>query len=142
MSYSRKIDIADDRLQSGKQFAGFAADLTDSEIQQTIKVVNSIRTRYAGKPFTVQNLDALRDEVLTRLAGIGILASVDVAPCLNGEPPTVEIVGKVGDPGFNAATDHEKKRWEVLKANERGEDYYGQTTEDTVAKIKKRSKDE
>lgn len=116
----------DDRIQSGKEFAKVAADLTDDEIQKTVQIVNSVRLRYAGKPNTVENLEDLRDEVLTRLSEIGVLATLDPAPCFYGEPPTVEIIGKVDDPGFQKPFDHEKKQYEVRKATDRGEDFLGQ----------------
>ncbi len=132
------LPTPDDRIQSGKQLAGFASELTDDEIKQVIGVVNDIRLRYSTKAFTLANLEALRDEILHRMANIGVLVSVDVATCLNGEPPTVEIVGKVGDAGFQKEFDHEKKRYEVNKAIERGEDYLGQTGDADGGKAKKR----
>jgi hypothetical protein len=100
----------------------------------------SVRRNYQHKAFTTANLDALRDETLTRLAGIGVLASVDVAPCLNGEPPVVEIIGKVGDVGFQKPFDHERKQYEVNKANDRGEDFLGQSGEADASKAKKRNR--
>jgi hypothetical protein len=83
--------------------------------------------KYANKPNTADNLERLRDEVLTRLSEINILATLDPAPCFYGEPPIVEIIGKVAtDPIHKVGMDHEKKRYEVLKSKERNEDYLGQ----------------
>lgn len=135
------METPDGIAGSDKELAGLAADLTDAEIKQVVQIVNRIRERYANKPFTVENLDGLRDETLTSLAGINVLASVDVAPCLSGEPPIVDILGKVeGDKMHQYGMDHELKRWEVLRANERGEDYLGQKEVPNAAKAKKRSK--
>lgn len=130
-----------DIITSGKEFAGFASELTDEEIKRALQVIMSVRRNYQHKAFTVENLDALRDETITRLAEISILASVDVAPCLNGEPPVVEIVGKVStDPIHKHGFDHERKYYEVNKANERGEDYLGQTSDADATKAKKRNR--
>jgi len=117
----------DDTIKTGKQFAGVATDLTDREIQQTVDLINEVRKKYAGKVNTDFNLEALRSEVLHRLAEISVLAEVDPSPCLYGEPPIIEIIGKIsGDPIHEHGFDHERKRWEVLEAEERGEDYRGQ----------------
>lgn len=116
-----------DVITSGKQLAGWAADLTDEEIQKTVSIVNAARAKYAGLPNTAENLEKLRDEMLTRLADINILAEFDPTPSLYGEPPQVEIIGKVStDPIHKYGFDHEKKAAEVRKAKELGEDYRGQ----------------
>ncbi len=110
-----------------KTFAHSASDLTDREITGVFKVVESVRQKYMGKPNTAENLDALRDEALTRLMEIGILATLDPAPCFYGDPPVLEIVGKVsGDNIEKYGFDHEQKGYEVNKAIDRGEDWLGQ----------------
>lgn len=135
------LGTPDGIASNDKELAGLAADLTDAEIKMVVQVVNRIRERYSNKPFTTENLDGLRDETLTSLAAINVLASVDVAPCLNNEPPIIDILGKVeGDAMHKFGMDHERKRWEVLRANERGEDYLGQKEAPDAAKAKKRSK--
>jgi hypothetical protein len=115
-------------VHSGKELALNAIDLTDEEVAKSVSIVYELQQKYATRAFTEANLDALRDEVLTRLAEVGVLATFDPAPCLHGEPPVVEFLGKVsGDKTFHTeGLDHERKQWEVLKAKERGEDYYGQ----------------
>lgn len=115
-------------MHSDRAFSQSASDLTDHEIQQTFKIVELVRLKYAGKPNTSENLEQLRDEVLTRLAeDVNILASFDPAPCFYGEPPILEILGKVtGDGLYKDGFDHEKKQYEVIKSKERGEDYLGQ----------------
>jgi len=122
----------------GKDFAHSAADLTDVEITRLFRVVEEVRTKYSGKPNTVKNLESFRDETLTRLMDIGILATVDPTPCFYGEPPVVEIVGKVqGDSSHKYGFDHEQKGWEVNKANERNEDWLGEKEAVTKRKNKK-----
>lgn len=112
-------------VTSGKQLAHSAADLLDSEVQQVLQIVVSVQERYQYKTSTAINLEAMRDELLTRLMEIGIIATVDPTPCLYGEPPDLEIIGSTRvdkRDGF----DHERKRDEVLSANTRKEDYLGQ----------------
>lgn len=114
-------------ITSAKDFAGFASDLTDEEIKRSIEVINLIRAKYAGKSNTAHNLENMRDEVLTRLAETNVLADFDVTPALYGEPPRVEIIGKItADPIHKQGFDHEKKRFEVIEAKKRNEDYRGQ----------------
>lgn len=122
-----KNPVHDDRISTGKEFAQVASDLTDEEIQKTIQIVNGIRMKYAGKPSSAKNLEAMRDEVLTRLTDINILATLDPSPVFYGEPPILEIIGKVsGDVSHKEGFDHERKQDEVVKAKELGEDYRGQ----------------
>jgi hypothetical protein len=120
-----------------KNFALAAVDLTDREIQATLKVVEAVRLKYAGLPNTADNLEALRDEVLTRLMDINVLATLDPAPCFYGEPPELEIIGKIkGDPIEKYGFDHEQKQYEVLKSKERGEDFLGQKENIDKRKVK------
>jgi hypothetical protein len=119
--------LRDDRMDIGKEFAHAAGDLTDTEVTQIFKVVEQVRLRYAGKKNTPDNLEHLRDEVLTRLMEIGILATLDPTPCYYGEPPTLEIIGKItGDSIHKHGFDHEKKMYEVRKAVERNEEWLGE----------------
>lgn len=117
-----------DTFDIGKGFAHAAADLTDSEISEVFKIVELVRTKYSGRPNTAENLEALRDEALTRLMDKGILATLDPAPCFYGEPPTIEIIGKIKEDTIfhTEGFDHEKKMYEVRKATERGEEWLGQ----------------
>jgi hypothetical protein len=118
----------DDIITSTKELAGFAQDLTDIEVGQMGKIIGKIQRTYARKANTPENLDQLRDEVVTRLAEeMGLLATLDPTPCFHGEPPIVEIIGKVSGHSFHKdGFDHERKYWEVQKANKLGEDYLGQ----------------
>lgn len=111
-----------------KSFSDAATmDLTDHEIQQTVNIIHNAQRKYAGRSNSPENLEKLRDEVLTRLTDLNILATFDPTPCFYGEPPAVEILGKVStDPIHKFGYDHEQKAWEVQKANEKGEDFLGQ----------------
>lgn len=116
-------------------------DLTDDEIKRVFKVVEIVRQRYAGKHNSPENLEALRDEALTRLADINILATMDVAPCFYGDPPELEIIGKLNvDPIHKYGFDHEKKQAQVRKSVERNEAYLGQKENSESAKTKNRDR--
>jgi len=118
----------DDIIKSTEQLAGFAQDLTDIEVGEVGKIIGSLQRKYAQRPNTPEVLDQLRDEVVTKLAEqMGILATLDPTPCFHGEPPIVEIVGKVSGHSFHKdGFDHERKYWEVQQANKKGEAYLGQ----------------
>lgn len=120
-------NVPDDTIKSGKQFADFATELLDSEVQKAVKIVVSIQNKYGTRQATPKNLEMMRDEVLTRLAEINILATVDPAPVFHGEPPVVEFIGKINtDPIHKEGFDHEQKGYEVKKSKGRGEDFLGQ----------------
>lgn len=117
----------DNTAGSTEELARMAIDLTDYEVSQVGRIVGELVRKYGTRPNTAENLDQLRDEALTRFMEMGILATLDPAPCFYGEPPVLEIIGKVaGDPIHKEGFDHERKTYEVRKANSRGEDYLGQ----------------
>lgn len=123
----------------GKDFAHAAGDLADSEITRLFQTVEDIRMRYAGKANTAENLEEMRDEILTKLMEQGILATLDPTPCYYGDPPVLEIIGRVaGHADHKYGFDHEKKGYEVRKSVERGEDWLGQ--KEGVNKRKKNRK--
>lgn len=121
-------NVPDDRISDPTQFVQWAADLTDEEAKQVVTIIlGDVQSKYQYKTNSKENLEALRDEALTRMAEIGILAELDVAPCFHGEPPILEIIGKVSTDSFHQhGFDHEKKSWEVNKAKDRSEEYLGQ----------------
>lgn len=121
------LPTPDDTIGSTEKLARFASELTDHEVGEIGKIMANLVSKYGARRNTVENLDELRDEALTRLAEINVLATVDPAPCFYGEPPIVEIIGKVPtDPVHKAGFDHERKGWEVNEANKRNEDWRGQ----------------
>lgn len=123
-----QMPVQDDRIGSTEKLAQFASELTDEEVMKVGQIVGELMRKYSNRRNTAENLEALRDEALTRLAAeMNILATLDPAPCFYGEPPTLEIIGKMpGDAIHQDGFDHEKKRWEVQEANKRNEDYRGQ----------------
>lgn len=122
-----QLPVPDDKIKSSKQLAGYASELTDEEVAKTVQIIYSLQAKYMHKSNNAKNLDALRDEALTRLSEIGIIATLDPSPCFYGEPPVLEILGKIkDDPIHKVGFDHEKKYYEVNKAVERNEDYLGQ----------------
>jgi hypothetical protein len=130
-----------DHIRNEKDFVHIASDLTDIEAQNAFKTIVQITNRYSKRANTVENLEMLRDEVLTRLAEQNILASLDPSPCLYGDPPLVTIEGKIAsDYTHKYGMDHEKKQFEVRKAHKRGEDYLGERENVNSSGAKKRSK--
>ena len=130
--------IPDDRIHNEKQFVYWNDELTDSEAQEAFQIIASVQMKYERKVATIENLEALRDEILTRLAERDILAELDPTPVFYGEPPTVEIKGKLSTSELHKyGFDHEKKGWEIKKAHERGEEYLGQKETTKSKKAKK-----
>jgi hypothetical protein len=104
-----------------------STDLTDAEVTEFGRAMGEVSSKYSHKTNSKENLEALRDEILTRSAEIGILVEVDPSPCFYGNPPEVVVLGKVaGDDLYKYGFDHEQKAYEVTKAKERGEDWLGQ----------------
>ena len=115
------------QVESAKDFVYKATDLQDNETVAAMKIIAEVQVKYQHKMATEANLMALRDEALSRLADVGILATFDPVPILNGEPPILEIVGKVwDDPIHKYGFDHEQKQYEVQEAQKRGEEWRGQ----------------
>jgi hypothetical protein len=135
-----ELNTPDGTFSSGRQFAGFAMELMDSEVTAAFEIVESARRKYAGMPNTEKNLQRLSDEIVTRLSDIGILATLDPTPVVFGDPPVLEIIGKIGDVGFQQATDYEKKSWEVRKAHNRQEYFLGERESVDSTPARKRAK--
>src|SRR3954468_15197114 len=126
------MDTPDDTIGSAEKLAAFASELTDKEVQEVGVIMTGLVSKFGKRPNTVKNLDELRDEALTRLASIGVLATLDPAPCFYGEPPVLEIIGKVPtDPIHKDGFDHERKKDEVQEAIKRNEAYRGQKEKHT-----------
>lgn len=124
---SQSLRNTDTTIKSEKQFVHYSDELTDSEAVAAVRFIALCQEKYANKPNTKKNLEALRDELLTGLMGMNILAEFDPTPCFYGEPPAIEIRGKVaGDSIHEYGFDHEKKKWEIDKARSKGEDYLGE----------------
>lgn len=131
--------MSQENIKSEKDFVHVASDLTDIEAQNAFKTIVQITNRYSKRANTVENLEMLRDEVLTRLAEQNILASFDPTPCFYGEPPTVTLEGKIaGDYIHKYGFDHEVKEYEVKKAHARNEDYLGEKEAPNRKRTKKK----
>lgn len=129
-------------VKSTKEFSGaLTLDLNDDEIAIATRELLRIKRRWEeifqrkfNDPTSFKLDDALNliaqfeDEVKTTLAEkLDVLCTVNTVPILEGQPLEVEWIGKL--PGSSLAQygmDHEKKEWEVKRANARGEDYLGQ----------------
>lgn len=127
-----------DIVTTAKDFSdAMTLDLNDDEIKTAMELVVQIRRRYVDRwqfmsfdsiDHAIDELEKMRDEISTTLAErLGLLVTVDGSPILNGEAPIIEFIGKIEGTQFaKHGMDHEKKAWEVQKANERGEDWLGQ----------------
>lgn len=112
-------------VSSAEELAQIATDLTDKQVQDITRIVMQAQMRYGRKLSNAKNLEEMRDEILTRLAEINVLATVDPSPVFYGEPPIVDILGEVNVTN-DGLFDHERKAAEVKRANELGEAYRGQ----------------
>lgn len=129
-------------IKSAKDFSGsLTMDLTDEEIARAYAIVVRIKRKWQDRfrtkfnDWTTLNLDevmddvaAFEDEVKYEIADkAGVLATVNTVPLIEGKPLEIDWIGKIPTnidrtEGF----DHEKKGWEVKRANARGEDFLGQ----------------
>jgi hypothetical protein len=118
---------------------GLTLDLTDSEISQALRITLPIKEKWSAifvrklnsGQFTVDQamklVDQFEDELVTTLATkMDLIATVDASPVFEGQPLIVDFVGAL-DSHYTAnyGFDHEKKAWEVQRANLRGEDFLG-----------------
>jgi hypothetical protein len=139
---SPDLPTGDDNITSAKKFSGaMTLDLTDAEIQAAMRIVNRVKQKYQEvfrrkfndpSTFTLDDVhkwvDQFEDEIKYELADkVNVLASVDTVPLLEGKPLSIEWLGVL--PGGNLeryGMDHERKGWEVKRANQRGENYLGE----------------
>jgi hypothetical protein len=91
-------------------------DLYDDEILKVHKIVEDLSTKYSGKTATGEVLNNLQREAVGRLLDIGLVATVDVTPCIVGKPPVIAIDSRVDMGEF----DHDRKRWEVEQSRKKG----------------------
>lgn len=127
---SPNLDTQDSRVaKSTRDFSGMLTmDLTDDEIAQAYRIIISTRNRYANLTATPENLSALGDEMVYRLADeAGILSKFDPVPIAEGGFPEIELIAKVDSSDlYKYGFDHEKKEWEVKRASDRGESFLGE----------------
>jgi hypothetical protein len=110
------------------------ADLYDYEIAQVGSIWKDLMTQFARKPNTRANLQELATVANAMFLKAGFVVNVRWENNLVVDPKTmqpypieIEVLGRI--PGAEEDTigfDHERKRHEVLRSKERGEDFYGQ----------------
>ncbi len=139
---SPEMPTGSDNITSAKSFSGaMTLDLTDDQIKRAFEIIQRVKLRHTDifrrkfndpSTFNIETVmkyvDHFADEITTELAEkVGVLASVNTVPLLEGQPLEVEWLGVI--PGADLekyGQDHEKKGWEVKRATDRGEDYLGQ----------------
>jgi hypothetical protein len=135
-------------VTTGKEFSdALTLDLNDDEIAVAFRLIYLVRQKYAHRSFDtleqgVKIVEEMEKEIQTLLAEqLEILSRVDVTPMLMGQPPVLEILGKLPTSATaKYGFDHEKKEYEVKKATERGETYLGEKGDPNATKAKKRDR--
>lgn len=104
-----------------------ASDLYDYEIMKIGKIAMEISTEFSKKTNTQFNLSEMAKKAEDRFKEAGFRVHVDLAPVLFFQPPAIEILGRI-DTTTEAKEefDHDRKRWEVLGGNSRGEKFRGE----------------
>lgn len=100
--------------------------LYDEEIVAAYQVVQDLTRKYGKRTWSnFEEFHKLTDEIEKdakhNLFEVGLVASVNCAPMMSGEPPEVIIEGRVNPEQF----DHSRKAWEVRRSKETGEQVYG-----------------
>ena len=128
-------------MKSAKDFSGsLTLDLNDEEIAIAYKIIIRVKRRWEevfrrkfNDPSSFKLDDALKlveqfeDEIKTELAEkVGILATVNTVPLLEGQPLEIDWIGKIPTSSDAYGFDHEKKEYEVKRATAQGEDFLGQ----------------
>lgn len=138
---SPTMDTDSGIVTTAKQFSGnLTLDLTDEEIAAAYRIITRIKAKWQEKfrrkfndPNSFELDDVLKlvaefeDEIKTTLAEqVNILATVNTVPILEGQPLEIDFIGKMPSSSDVYGFDHEKKEWEVKRANANDEDFLGQ----------------
>ncbi len=99
------------------------ADLYDEDIKKVGELWNDVLQRFAHRSNSQANLAEMAKYAEHKFLEKGFVVAVDVSPALLDEPPIITVRGKIE--GFEEF-DHERKGWEVNKANDKGEKFLGQ----------------
>ena len=116
------------------------AELYDAEVKEIAAIWNSLNREWSSKPNTRENLQEFAKVGNDAFLKAGFVVNIMWENTLIINPATmqaypieIEILGRVtGMTGGgvleegHVLMDHERKRDEVLKANERGERFFGQ----------------
>lgn len=103
------------------------SELYDYEIMKVGKIAKELSAEFSKKTNTQMNLAEMAKKAEDRFQEIGLRVHVDLAPVLFYQPPCIEILGRI-ETTDNAKQefDHDRKRWEVLGGNSRGEKFRGE----------------
>lgn len=121
------------------------ADLYDFEIKTIGEILRDLAATWGNKRNTKQNLQEFAKYAHSKFLEAGFVVNVQwentlvMVPDVSAPggikplPITIEVIDRIaGGTGLGEVVeghelmDHERKRYEVLRANERGEDYLGQ----------------
>ena len=103
------------------------ADLYDYEIMKVGKIAHELSTQFSQRTNNQMNLSELAKRAEDRFKEAGFIVHVDLAPVLMGGSPAIEILGRVSTTvEAKQEFDHDRKRWEVLGGNARGEKFRGE----------------
>jgi len=99
------------------------SDLYDEDIKRIGELYSEMLDKFAHKTNNPQNISEMCKWGEDKFRSAGYNVGFDLQGILLGMAPTLVIRGKIShDTDF----DHDKKRFEVLRANDRGEKYLGQ----------------
>lgn len=99
------------------------ADLHDEDIKKIGEIYGEMMRKFGQRPNNQYWLNEMVSWAEDAYYKAGFKVAFDLQNCFFGEPPIMSVLGKV-TPDYDF--DHDQKRWEVLKANERGEKYLGE----------------
>lgn len=103
------------------------SELYDYEIMKVGKIAHELSSEFSQRLNNQMNLSELAKKAEDRFRAAGFIVHVDLAPVLLGGSPAIEVLGRVSTTEeAKQEYDHERKRWEVLGGNSRGEKYRGE----------------
>lgn len=135
---SPNLPVGNDTVSTAKDFSGaMTLEMTDDEIKRVLELTVSTVKKHQEKwrriyPFDsieqcADLLEELEKELAYKLMELHVMVKIDGTPIFAGQPPIIEYLGRLDTGSFaKYGQDHEKKEWEVKKADARGEDFLGQ----------------
>jgi hypothetical protein len=105
------------------------SDLTDAEHKKCVELAWALRQVFATRANTKDNLEEFAKVAKEGYQKLGFVIDVDTMPCVIADqhgrtgPPEIVVIRRLNP---ETTMDHEYKRWEVLKAKERGEKFLGE----------------
>ncbi len=108
------------------------SDLYDWEIKKIGEIWKALMSKWSSKPNSKANLTELSKEANDLFIKAGFVVNVMWENSLIIDPRTqqprpieIEVMGRIPAEA-GKEFEHDRKRWEVLNANERGEKFHGQ----------------